>query len=358
MLREGERQRWGGDLRRRSIFAALAERTGARVADRWSNASLIGAVRGPRWRAPLLRRPFRLFMPRPRLAASEQLPVKMVDDARRLTDPAVVAIYDDAEAQLSALGIALDPDRLDELRRRRDLNLSLFRWLVVPTRSFAELVGLDPARVIVGGNGTDPRHIRPGPWPDCPSLGVVSGASPGRGIETLVEAARRLRSQVPDLRLLLWLVATSRESEAYLAGVRSSVEADPWIELAAAPYEQLGSELARATVLCIAHPANAYMDVALPVKLFDSMSAGRPLLVTPRRETAALVERHGAGLVTAGDEPDEIASAALRLLGDEDLARRLGAAGRDAAERVFDWRIRSEMIADEVLARERGLRAG
>ena len=161
---------------------------------------------------------------------------------------------------------------------------------------------------------------------------MVSGASPGREIETLIEAARQLRSAVPDLRLLLWLVATSKESEAYLAGVRSLVDGDPWIELAAAPYERLGAELARATILCIAHPANAYMDVALPVKLFDSMAAGRPLLVTPRRETAALVERHHAGLVTAGDTPEDIASGALRLLDDPALTHRLGAAGRDAAE--------------------------
>ncbi|HET9614926.1 MAG TPA: glycosyltransferase family 4 protein [Candidatus Limnocylindrales bacterium] len=349
VIREGQRTRWGGELTRRMLFAALAERTGATVVDRWSSASLLAAARGPRWRslaAPFLRRP--------RLASSEQLPESMITAARRYTDPSAVAVYDDAVAQLAALGISLPADRLSAIRRRRELNEALFRWHVVPTASFAALAGLDPARVIVGRNGTDVDHIRPGPWPAEPAIGLVSGAAPGRGIEALIAAARSVRSSIPEVRLLLWLVATSAESQTYLDGLAASVAGDPWIELGSAPYASLGEQLARASVLCIAHPANPYMDVALPVKLLDSMAAGRPLLVTPRTETRAIVEEHGAGVVVAGDTADDLADGLLRLLGDEPLARRLGAAARHAAESTFAWPIIGGRIADEILRREGG----
>ena len=222
----------------------------------------------------------------------------------------------------------------------------------MPTRSFAELVGLDLSRVIVGGHGTDTEHVRPATWPDRPAIGVVSGAGPGRGLEALVEAARLLRSDIPELRLLLWLVATSPESEAYLDGLRAQVSRDQWIELGTAPYDQLGAELSRATVLAIAHPASAYMDVILPVKLFDSMAAGRPLVVTPRTETVAVVRDAGAGVVAAGDTPEDIAAAALTLLTNDELARSMGAAGRAAAVEQWDWRVRSAWIADALLERE------
>ena len=347
VIREAERTRWGGELTRRMVFAALAERTGATVVERWSTPSLVAATRGPRWRSIVVP-----FTARPRLASAEQLPEAMIPAARRFTDPAAVAIYDDAVAQLGALGITLPPDRLDAIRRRRALNEQLFRWHVVPTASFADLAGLDRAKVIVGGNGTDIRHIRPGPWPSVPSIGLVSGAAPGRGIEALIAAARLVRESIPELRVLLWLVATSSESQVYLDGLAGDVAGDPWVEMRAAPYETLGAELARATVLCIAHPAGPYMDVALPVKLFDSMAAGRPLLVTPRVETRAVIEAHGAGLVTAGDGPVELASGLRRLLGDEALARRLGEAARRAAETAFDWPIVGGRIADEILRRE------
>jgi glycosyltransferase involved in cell wall biosynthesis len=276
----------------------------------------------------------------------------MIPAARRYSDPVAVGIYDDAIAQLSAFGIVLPPDRLAAIRRRRELNEGLFRWHVVPTASFADLTGLDPARVIVGGNATDSRHVRPGPWPTTPTIGLVSGAAPGRGIEALVDAARLVRGSIPDVRLILWLAATSVESTVWLDQLRRDLEGETWIEIGSAPYDDLGSQLQRATVLCIAHPAGDYMDVALPVKLFDSMAAGRPLVVTPRTETRAIVESHGVGIVTGGDRPEDLADSLLRVLGDEDLARRLGSAARTAAETSFDWPVVSGRIADEVLRRE------
>ena len=254
VIREGRQSRWGGELRRRNVFSVLAERTGATVLDQWTNPSFVAATRGPRWKTVL-----RPLTAAPRLASSEQLPEAMVAYARRFSDPVAVAIYDDAIAQLDAFGIALAQDRLDAIRRRRSLNESLFRWHVVPTASFAALTGLDPARVIVGGNATNPGHVRPGPWPSSPTIGLVSGAAPGRGIEALIAAARLVRETMADARLLLWLVATSPESEAYLDGLRADVGGEDWIEIGSADYQHLGSELARATVLCIPQPASDYM---------------------------------------------------------------------------------------------------
>jgi glycosyltransferase involved in cell wall biosynthesis len=347
VIREGPGSRWGGELRRRHIFSALAQRTNATVVERWSSPSLVAAIRGPRWKWVI-----RPIVAPPRLASSEQLPESMIPAARRYADPVAVAIYDDAVAQLQAFGIVLETERLEAIRRRRALNERWFRWHVVPTASFAALTGLEPARVIVGGNGTNAARIRPGPWPSEPTVGLLSGAAPGRGIEALVAAARLVRRSLPDLRLILWLVATSAESQAYLDGLRREVGTESWVEIGPADYDRLGSALERATVLCIPHPASDYLDVALPVKLLDAMAAGRPVVVTPRTETRAIVERHEVGIVTAGDRPEDLADGLMTLLHDEGLARRLGVNARVAAETVFDWPIVADRIADEILRRE------
>jgi glycosyltransferase involved in cell wall biosynthesis len=346
MVMRADRGRgWGGEIRRSQIFARLAERTAATVVDDWP--SFQRAIRGRRWQAWLGRRRVRPF-----LAASETAPPKWVERIVELSDPVAVAIYDDAVIQSRALGLDLSVGRAEELRVRRRQNEAAFRWHVVPTASFAELAGLDPARVIVGGNGTIASRVRPGPWPEVPAIGFVSGAAPGRGIEALIEAARIVRGEIPETRLFLWLLATSAAGEAYVEGLRAQIAGEPWVRIAPAPYERLGEILSQATVLTIPHPDNEYMDVALPVKLFDSMAAGRPLVVTPRRETAVIVKQHGVGLVTGGDDPASIAQACVRLLTDEALARRLGAAARAAAEREYDWPIVGDRIADEILRRE------
>jgi glycosyltransferase involved in cell wall biosynthesis len=209
-----------------------------------------------------------------------------------------------------------------------------------------------PDRVIVGGQGTVASHVRPGPWPEIPAVGMVSGAAPGRGIESLIAAMRLVRELVPEARLYLWLIATGPEGAEQIEQLRVETADDAWIEIATAPYAELGPTLAKATVLVIPHPAIDYMDVILPVKLFDSMAAGRPLVVTPRRETVKIVEPNGVGLVSADDDPASLAEPIARLLRDEALARRMGAAARELAEREYDWSVLGDRIADEILRRE------
>ncbi|HLX34976.1 MAG TPA: glycosyltransferase, partial [Candidatus Limnocylindrales bacterium] len=195
------------------------------------------------------------------------------------------------------------------LRRRMQANLDLFAIHVVPSASFATLVGLEPARIIVAPNGSDTAHVTPGPFPSQPTIGLVSGAAPGRGIEALVDAAIELRRQVPDLQLRLWLASIDATGHAYVGAIRDKVATQGWIEVGNAPYDRLGEILATATVLVVPHPANAYMDVAVPVKLADSMAAGRPVVVTPRVETARIVRAADCGTVASGDDPDSLAAA-------------------------------------------------
>lgn len=196
IIREGQHQRWGGELRRRHIFARLAERTQAKVVETgWYPTLLRRAARGPLLGSlpgPLLYRlPHR--GPKPRFAASEKLRDRLLDAAIAVTDPAVVAVYDDPVAQAHALGVPQEAGWLAELAARQRRNIETFRWLVAPTVTFAQLAGLDPDRTIIGGNGTDTHRIVVGPWPTRPSIGIVSGAAPGRGLELLVNAVAEAR---------------------------------------------------------------------------------------------------------------------------------------------------------------------
>jgi glycosyltransferase involved in cell wall biosynthesis len=350
-VRAGEQRRWGGEIRRQEIFARLGARTGASVSEGWP--ALRRDLLGGRLRRVMdrvgLRPPPASVRP---LAASEQAPASWLDWLPGHVDPAVVAIYDDGPLQAKAIGVELSEARVEELTLRRARNEAMFRWLVVPTASFARFIGLDMDRVIVGGNGTVTSRVRPGPWPDVPTIGIASGAAPGRGLETLIEAARMLRSSIPDLQLRLWLAATGGSGEAYIEGLRSSTEGDAWVHIGASPYEQLGTALSQATVLTIPSPAGEYHDVALPVKLFDSMAAGRPIVVTPRREMVAVVKRFDVGVVAPGDDAASLAEAFASLLNDRRRTHEIGARAREEAERHFDWSVVGDRIADEVLRRE------
>jgi glycosyltransferase involved in cell wall biosynthesis len=74
----------------------------------------------------------------------------------------------------------------------------------------------------------------------------------------------------------------------------------------------------------------------LPVSLLEAMVAGLPVVASRVGGVAELVEEGETGLLVAPGNPDELSAALERVLGDRELRRRLGAAGRERVERHFD----------------------
>ncbi len=325
------------------MFSTLAERTGARVISGSGRrgipalARTLGAAsRG--WRRPVELASTRL-LPRPALAI-----------LRGSVRGALIDLHDHPGLQAASLRIPLAAEARRNLDRLFERNVAAFSRLVVPSASFAELCQLPADRVVVVTNGTDSEHVTPRPPPTEPIVGMVSGAAPGRGIELLLSAMIRVRGEIPDARLRLALTATGPASARYLRTLASQVrERDPWVTLDEVPYRQLATFLGDATVLVIPHPPGAYMDVSTPVKLFDSMAAGRPLAVTPRFETRRIVEACRSGVVAASDGPDDLAEAILELLRSEALRSELGANARRCAVERYDWRVLSVGLADTIL---------
>jgi len=344
----GRRERWGGERRRRQIFRRLAERTDAQIVGGWSWESIKPAFEGGGRRLPLLGR----RAPRPRLVSGETLDADVIDQLRRRADLTAVAIYDDPVPQRAALGLATSQDQARALVARRDANVAAFRWRVMPTLAMAELAGIPLDTVIAGENGTDTSRIVPGLWPEDPAIGFNSGAAPGRGIEALIEAARLLRAEFPTLRLLLWLVPTGPDSAEYLSGIREAVRSDRWVQVDQLSVDDFSTAYRQATVFCIPHPSHIYYDSTLPVKIFDALAAGRPLVVTPRTETVRLIERHGVGVAATGDRAEDIADAIRPLLVDDAETRRIGAQARRVAEEHYDWPKVGDRIATAILERE------
>lgn len=103
------------------------------------------------------------------------------------------------------------------------------------------------------------------------------------------------------------------------------------------PYERLPQVLATATVLLALLEAEAGA-FSVPSKVLTYHCAERPLLASiPKENLAArIIEREGSGIVVAPGDGDAFVTSALRLLGDGELRRELGARARAYAERAFD----------------------
>lgn len=84
------------------------------------------------------------------------------------------------------------------------------------------------------------------------------------------------------------------------------------------------------------HPEPNFMN-ALPIKLFEYMSAGLPVIASGFPLWRGIVEAADCGLCVDPGKPEEIAHAIGFLRSNPALAERLGANGRRAIERTYRW---------------------
>jgi len=108
--------------------------------------------------------------------------------------------------------------------------------------------------------------------------------------------------------------------------------------------EGVRSTLARSVAgLVTLHPASNYID-SLPVKMFEYMAAGIPVIASNFPLWRDIVETSDCGVCVDPMAPREIARAIDLLTGDHLLARRLGENGRRAAANRYNWEREEEKL--------------
>lgn len=99
------------------------------------------------------------------------------------------------------------------------------------------------------------------------------------------------------------------------------------------PLERLPEVLAAADIHLVPLK-RGLASSSVPSKTYSILSAGRPLIasVDPGTEVAKLVERSGAGLAVAPEDPEAFTKAIQQLVESPDETARMGAAGRSFVE--------------------------
>jgi len=211
-----------------------------------------------------------------------------------------------------------------------------------PSAGLAEALGLRDA--VLMPPGTDPRAPFLGTCPGS-TVAYVGEIGAADGLELLVEAMRQVRRRCPQADLI---VVSAHDP-------RPRFGMPPWLRHVPVDRAALGQVLASARLCVIPRPITRYTDLAVPIKLMDYLSFGKPVVATDCFETARVVQASGGGL-TVADRPEALADAIVRVIEDDDLARRLATAARQyAVAHEQTWDARAERILLE-LRRDRSRR--
>jgi glycosyltransferase involved in cell wall biosynthesis len=84
-----------------------------------------------------------------------------------------------------------------------------------------------------------------------------------------------------------------------------------------------------------------------PLKLFEYMAVGKPLVASRYPDIASVVEDGAAGLLIEPGDVRELSAAIQRLLRDPELAARLGARARRTVAAAHTWRRNAEAVTRE-----------
>lgn len=167
--------------------------------------------------------------------------------------------------------------------------------------------------------GVDPARYD-GAAPDVPAhLIFVGRLAAVKGVPMLLEAMQGLIADHPDLRLTLVGDGPEREGlEARARGLRGHVDFAGYQS-----QDEVAALLREATALVLPSFAEG-----LPVVLMEALAARVPVVTTRIAGVAELVEDELSGLLVPPGDAVALRAALGRVLGDPEMRRRMGEAGR------------------------------
>ncbi|MFC6285099.1 glycosyltransferase family 4 protein [Nocardioides sp. GCM10027113] len=199
-------------------------------------------------------------------------------------------------------------------------------------RDIARDFGVDPARMRTILLGVDEGFAPPTtPRVKGRILAMASADAPMKGIDTLLEAFAKLRTE-RDVELVLVTRPQPGGRTDQLVdqlGIADHVRFVHGLSDA-----ELVELMGSAEVACV---PSLYEGFSLPTA--ELMACATPLVVSRAGAIPEVVGPDGlcADLVTPGDV-GELELALLRMLDDDDRRARMGAAGRRRVEELFSWR--------------------
>ncbi|HRQ42058.1 MAG TPA: glycosyltransferase family 4 protein [Chloroflexota bacterium] len=202
---------------------------------------------------------------------------------------------------------------------------------------------LNPQDVAVLGNGADTDIFSPGKGhnPDGPYFLTVGRLGPRKGLEDLVRCARLVVNHFPEVR---FMIAGSGPLEGSLRTEVKKLDLGAHVQL-------LGHIADRAKLVNLYRGAVAYVHAAhyegLPTVLLEAMACGRPAVTTAVSGALDVIEDGHNGLLVPVSQPQQMATAVMRLLQQPDFAKNLAEQARRTIEQKYSWRVVSGYYTEQ-----------
>lgn len=167
----------------------------------------------------------------------------------------------------------------------------------------------------------------------------IGGITAVRGISEMVDAIGLVSDGRASLHLLGAFANDRLERDTRARDGWRRVDFLGW-----SSRETVLDELSKASAgLVLLHPTPQYV-ISYPVKMFEYMAAGLPVIASDFPLWRQIVEGAGCGLLVDPQDTQAIAHAMQWILDNPDEAAAMGRRGRAAVEERFNWEAESEKL--------------
>jgi len=255
-------------------------------------------------------------------------------------------VHEDLPAQI--LGKSWIPPAL-----RRPLSCVADKLELRLSRRLSGIVVATPAiarrfqNPVIVGNYPDLDRFPTGSGEIAPQGGsdvfFVGGITRARGAEIMIRAMGHLPR---ELDATLHLVGRM-EPESFLEELQAIRGAERVRFVGELPWSRAWEQAvnSQGIGLLLYQPRPNHTE-ALPTKLFEYMAASMPVIASNFPLWQEIVLKHECGLVVNPTDPLAVAHAIRALLADGALRRKMGANGRQAIEREYNWGIERMKLLD------------
>lgn len=192
----------------------------------------------------------------------------------------------------------------------------LDKMTVLPSGTDPDLFVPMEKSICCGKLGYDPKFLY---------IGFIGTFLKHQGVDTLIDAAPLVIDEYPHTRFLL--VGDGPMRSAWEQKVRDMGLGTHFIFSGNFPYRDVPTRLGVMDV-CVA-PFTKEVVECSPVKIFDYLSSGKPVVAAEARELSAFFAPSGAVVMVESENPGSLAEGIVLLLGNRDLRLRMGQSGRE-----------------------------
>lgn len=197
-------------------------------------------------------------------------------------------------------------------------------------------------KISVHPNGVDEQRFRPEvrpalPNPDAFTIGFAGSLKPWHGVETLADAFVSVRNDVENARLLIVGDGPARDQLVHRLEASGAIEHCSFSGKVT-PNEVPGLLSSMDVAVAPAFPPPEYGDYFSPLKLFEYLAMGLPVVCSRSGQMQEVIVDGENGLLFTPGSSAELAASLIALSGKPELRKAMGNAARKSILEKHTWK--------------------